>query len=143
MNITMMAYHLYCLRKHCWKTEYSVSPPRIHPSENGGFQSNIMINDRELTRVTFAMRIFGHDADISYSTRKSTEFRNHMTTLGMTTVSAESKTEPGGCLTYPQALGQLRVNNEREAAETDATLHSLGRIPVHKGWDTALTLTQC
>ena len=70
----------------------------MRPAENEGFQPNVIMSDRELAQVTFAMRIFDHDVDISYSTRESAEFRNHMATLGVTTMSAESKTEPGGYL---------------------------------------------
>ena len=142
-DITMMAYHLRYLQKHYWKTKYSVNFPRMRPSENGGFQPNVVMNDRELAQVTFAMRIFDHDVDISYSTRESAAFRNHMATLGVTTMSAESKTEPGGYFTYPQALEQFHVSDERKAVEADAALRSLGRIPVYKDWDTALTLPQC
>lgn len=142
-DITMMAYHLRYLQKHYWKTKYSVNFPRMRPSENGGFQPNVVMNDRELAQVTFAMRIFDHDVDISYSTRESAAFRNHMATLGVTTMSAESKTEPGGYFTYPQALEQFHVSDERKAVEVDAALRLLGRIPVYKDWDTALTLPQC
>ncbi len=52
----------------------------MRPSENGGFQPNVVMNDRELAQLTFAMRIFDHDVDISYSTRESAEIRNHMAT---------------------------------------------------------------
>lgn len=60
-----------------------------------------------------------------------------MATLGVTTMSAESKTEPGGYFTYPQALEQFHVSDERKAVEVDAALRSLGRIPVYKDWDGA------
>ena len=63
-DVTMMAYHLRYLQKHYWKTKYSVNFPRMRPSENGGFQPNIIMNDRELAQLTFAMRIFDHDVDI-------------------------------------------------------------------------------
>lgn len=53
-DITMMAYHLRYLQKHYWKTKYSVNFPRMRPSENGGFQPNVVMNDRELAQVTFA-----------------------------------------------------------------------------------------
>lgn len=56
-DITMMAYHLCYLQKHYWKTKYSVNFPRMRPSENGGFQPNVIMDDKELAQVTFAMRI--------------------------------------------------------------------------------------
>ena len=127
-DITMMAYHLRYLQKHYWRTKYSVNFPRMRPSENGGFQPNVVMSDRELAQVTFAMRIFDHDVDISYSTREPAAIRDHMATLGVTTMSAESKTEPGGYYTYPQALEQFHVSDERTAVE------------VWKDWDASFDL---
>lgn len=92
----------------------------MRPSENGGFQPNVIMSDRELAQVTFAMRIFDHDVDISYSTREPADIRDHMATLGVTTMSAESKTEPGGYYSYPQTLEQFHVSDERKAVEVDS-----------------------
>ncbi|MEG1545850.1 MAG: 2-iminoacetate synthase ThiH [Bacteroides sp.] len=136
-DITMMAHHLRYLQKHYWKTKYSVNFPRMRPSENGGFQPNVIMSDKELAQVTFAMRIFDHDVDISFSTRESAEFRNNIATLGATTMSAESKTEPGGYYTYPQALEQFHISDERKAVEVEHELKALGREPVWKDWDDA------
>ena len=77
------------------------------------------MSDKELAQVTFAMRIFDHDVAISYSTREPADIRDHMATLGVTTMSAESKTEPGGYSSYPQTLEQYHVSDERKAAEGD------------------------
>ena len=134
-DITMMALHLRYLQRHYWRTRYSVNFPRMRPSENGGFQPNCVMTDRELAQVTFAMRIFDHDVDISYSTREPADFRDHMATLGVTTMSAGSKTEPGGYYTYPQALEQFHVSDERSAREVEAALRRMGREPVWKDWD--------
>ena len=136
-DVTMLAYHLRYLQKHYWKTKYSVNFPRMRPSENGGFQPNVIMNDRELAQLTFAMRIVDHDVDIAYSTRESAEIRNHMATLGVTTMSAESKTEPGGYYSYPQTLEQFHVSDERKAVEVECDLKKLGREPVWKDWDQA------
>ncbi len=137
-DCTMMAMHLRYLQKHYWQTKYSVNFPRMRPSENGGFQPNVVMSDRELAQVTFAMRIFDHDVDISYSTREPANIRDHMATLGVTTMSAESKTEPGGYFSYPQTLEQFHVSDERTAKEVDAALRALGREPVYKDWDMVL-----
>lgn len=134
-DVTMMAYHLRYLQKHYWKTKYSVNFPRMRPAENEGFQPNVIMSDKELAQVTFAMRIFDHDVDISYSTREPANIRDHMASLGVTTMSAESKTEPGGYYTYPQALEQFHVSDERTAVEIEKALKTLGREPVWKDWD--------
>lgn len=134
-DVTMMAYHLRYLQKHYWKTKYSVNFPRMRPAENEGFQPNVIMSDKELALATFAMRIFDHDVDISYSTREPANIRDNMATLGVTTMSAESKTEPGGYHTYPQALEQFHVSDERTAKEINAALKKIGREPVWKDWD--------
>ncbi|MGN1259515.1 MAG: 2-iminoacetate synthase ThiH, partial [Alloprevotella sp.] len=134
-DITMMAHHLRYLQKHYWRTRYSVNFPRMRPSENGGFRPNCVMTDRELAQVTFAMRIFDHDVDISYSTREPADLRDHMATLGVTTMSAESKTEPGGYHAYPQALEQFHVSDDRTATEVARALRAMGREPVWKDWD--------
>ena len=81
------------------------------------------------------MRIFDHDVDISFSTRETPFIRDHMAGLGVTTMSAESKTEPGGYYTYPQALEQFAVSDDRSAKEVCNRLKELGIEPVWKDWD--------
>ena len=142
-DITMMAHHLRYLQKHYWKTKYSFNFPLMRPSENGGFQPNVVMSDRELAQVTFATRIFDHDVDISYSTRESASFRNHMARLGVTTMSAESKTDPGGYYSYPQALEQFHVSDERKTGEVAAALRALGIEPVWKDWDQSFDELTC
>ncbi len=137
-DVAMMARHLRYLQRRYWRTKYSVNFPRMRPSENGGFCPNCVLSDRDLAQLTFAMRIFDHDVDISYSTRETAAFRDNMATLGVTTMSAESKTEPGGYYSYPQALEQFHVSDERTAAEVAHALKKVGIEPVWKDWDGAL-----
>jgi 2-iminoacetate synthase len=139
-DVTFMAHHLRYLQRQYWKTKYSVNFPRMRPAENGGFQPNVIMNDKELAQLTFAMRIFDHDVDISYSTRETPYIRDNMATLGVTTMSAESKTEPGGYHTYPQALEQFEVSDSRTAAEVCRRLKELGLEPVWKDWDSSFDL---
>lgn len=131
---TMMAMHLNYLRKRYWRTRYSVNFPRMRPSE-GHFQPNVVMTDRELAQLTFAFRIFDHDVDISYSTRESPALRDNMLSLGVTSMSAGSRTEPGGYRTYPQALEQFSVSDERTPADVVASIRAHGYEAVWKDWD--------
>ena len=133
-DTTMLALHLQYLRKRYWKTRYSVNFPRMRPSE-GHFQPNVVISDHELAQLTFAFRIFDHDVDISYSTRECAALRNGMATLGVTSMSAGSKTDPGGYEVYPQSLEQFAVSDERTPAQVAADLRSAGYEAVWKDWD--------
>lgn len=133
-DVTMMARHLRYLQKHYWQTRYSVNFPRMRPSE-GHFQPNVIMDDKELAQLIFAFRIFDHDVDISISTRENATFRKNMIPLGTTSVSAGSKTEPGGYYSYPQALEQFHISDERSPEEVAAEIKELGYEPVWKDWD--------
>ncbi|MDE6082134.1 MAG: 2-iminoacetate synthase ThiH, partial [Muribaculaceae bacterium] len=133
-DVTMMARHLLYLRKHYWRTRYSVNFPRMRPSESG-FQPNVVMTDRELAQLTFAFRLFDNDVDISFSTRERPEFRNNIATLGATSMSAGSKTDPGGYAVNPQSLEQFAVSDERTPAEVEAAIKQVGYEVVWKDWD--------
>lgn len=133
-DTVMMARHLRYLQKKYWRTKYSVNFPRMRPSESG-FKPNVVITDKELAKLTFAFRIFDHDIDISYSTRELPEFRDNMMRLGVTSMSAGSKTDPGGYACYPNALEQFEVSDERTPAEVADSIRRHGYEPVWKDWD--------
>ena len=50
-------------------------------------------------------------------------------------MSAGSKTEPGGYRTYPQALEQFAVSDERTPAEVADAIRGVGYEVVWKDWD--------
>lgn len=133
-DVTMMARHLLYLRKHYWRTRYSVNFPRMRPAA-GGFQPNVVMTDRELAQLTFAYRLFDHDVDISFSTRERPDFRNNILSLGATSMSAGSKTDPGGYATYPQSLEQFAVSDERSPHDVAEAIRQRGYEAVWKDWD--------
>lgn len=133
-DTVMMARHLRYLQKHYWRTRFSVNFPRMRPSESG-YQPKVVITDRELARLTFAFRIFDHDIDISYSTREAPVYRDNIMTLGVTSMSAGSRTEPGGYVSTPEALEQFEVSDERTPSGVAAAIRRNGLEPVWKDWD--------
>lgn len=133
-DLTMLARHLRYLQKNYWRTRYSVNFPRMCPAE-GGYQPKVIMSDRELAQVTFAFRIFDHDVDISYSTREDPIFRANMMKLGVTSMSAGSKTEPGGYVSTPDALEQFEVSDPRSPEAVAADIRRLGYEAVWKDWD--------
>lgn len=133
-DVTMMARHLRYLRKNYWRTRYSINFPRMCPAE-GGYQPNVVMSDRELAQLTFAFRIFDHDVDISYSTRENPTFRANMMKLGVTSMSAGSKTEPGGYVSTPDALEQFEVSDSRTPLQVANEIRQLGYEAVWKDWD--------
>jgi 2-iminoacetate synthase len=133
-DLTMLARHLRYLQKTYWRTRYSVNFPRMCPSESG-FQPKVVMSDRELAQLTFAFRIFDHEIDISYSTREKMSFRDNMMSLGVTSMSAGSKTEPGGYVSSPDALEQFTITDDRTPCDVVNSISAHGYEPVWKDWD--------
>ncbi|MGB0784487.1 MAG: 2-iminoacetate synthase ThiH, partial [Marinomonas sp.] len=87
-----------------------------------------------------AWRLFDRDLEMSLSTRESPEFRHHAVRMGFTTMSAESKTQPGGYAEDSQeALEQFEISDERPVSDIMAMIRQQGREVVWKDWDPALS----
>jgi len=89
------ALHLRYLQKTYWKTKYSISFPRLRP-HSGGLEPKVEMTDPDLVQAICAFRLLDEDVELSMSTRESETFRNNVVKLGITSISAESKTNPGG-----------------------------------------------
>lgn len=128
------ALHLDYLEKTFWQTKYSVSFPRLRPAV-GCQQPNHPMSDRELAQLICAWRIFNENLELSLSTRESVRFRNNAVKLGITSLSAGSKTNPGEYANRFHALEQFEVSDERPAKEVALMLEAQGYEPVWKDWD--------
>lgn len=128
------ALHLDYLEKKYWKTKYSVSFPRLRPF-SGGLEPKVNMSDKELIQLVCAYRIFNEEVELSLSTRESQSFRNHAIKLGFTSISAGSKTDPGGYASTQDALEQFEISDERSPKEIAEMIKKQGYEPVWKDWD--------
>ena len=139
------ALHLDYMEKTFWQTKYSISFPRLRPIELGGQgvsskkRFDDLMSDRELVQLICAYRLFNEEVELSLSTRESEKFRNHVIGLGITSMSAGSKTNPGGYAVDPQSLEQFEISDERTPAEIASLIRSHGYEPVWKDWDRILS----
>ncbi|ETZ21602.1 2-iminoacetate synthase ThiH [Pedobacter sp. V48] len=132
------AMHLSYLEKKYWQSKYSISFPRLRPF-SGGLEPKVVMNDKELVQLICAYRIYNAEVELSISTRESIVFRNNIVKLGITSISAGSKTNPGGYAVEPQSLEQFEISDERNAKEIAQMISSQGYEPVWKDWDVSLT----
>ena len=137
-DVSMIAFHLRYLQKRYWQTKYSISFPRMRPHEGETFQPNTIMSDKELAQLIFAFRLFDHDVELALSTREDRKFRDNMTTLGITSLSAGSKTDPGGYAVYKDELEQFAVNDDRTPEEILAAVKGQGYEVIWKDWDLSL-----
>jgi 2-iminoacetate synthase len=135
------ALHLDYLEKTYWQTKYSISFPRLRPIELGNSEKTSVkhfseyMSDRELVQLICAYRIFNEEVELSLSTRENEKFRDHVIKLGITSMSAGSKTNPGGYVVEPQSLEQFEISDERSPAEIASMIKKQGYEPVWKDWD--------
>ncbi|WP_299675271.1 2-iminoacetate synthase ThiH [uncultured Tenacibaculum sp.] len=128
------ALHLKYLQKTYWKTKYSISFPRLRP-HSGGLEPKVEMTDADLVQLICAYRLFDEDVELSISTRENEIFRNHIVQLGITSMSAESKTNPGGYAVEPQSLEQFEISDERSTEEITTMLKDQGLEVVWKDWE--------
>ena len=132
------ALHLGYLERTYWQTKYSLSFPRLRPAE-GQLSPKVEMSDRELVQLICAYRLLNEEVELSISTRESPAFRDHVVKLGITSISAGSKTNPGGYVVAPESLEQFEISDERSPADIAAMLRRQGYEPVWKDWDATLT----
>ncbi|VFP88824.1 2-iminoacetate synthase (plasmid) [Candidatus Erwinia haradaeae] len=131
----MLAKHLLYLRKTYWKSRYSLSFPRLRPFTGGVLESSHIIDEAQLLQVMCAFRLLVPEVEISLSTRESPNFRDHVIPIVVNSVSAGSKTQPGGYATNQAELEQFLPNDNRSPQEVAQVLRLSGLQPVWKDWD--------
>ncbi len=126
--------HLRHIETVHWRTKTAVSFPRLRPHE-GADVAVTPFNERDLVQAACAFRLLSPEAELSLSTRESEAFRNSAFRLGFTSMSAGSRTNPGGYASAPESLEQFEIDDSRSPAQVAAFLRSQGYEPVWKDWD--------
>jgi 2-iminoacetate synthase len=164
-----VAAHADYLLRNCWKSQVTISLPRLRPCA-GEFQPLTHMTDRELVQLVCAFRLMFPDAGLVLSTREPAKLRDGLFPLGITLASAGSHTEPGGYTgagkekihhtergrivelaagasewatqenRATNATGQFEISDDRTPHEVADLIRKLGYEPVWKDWDAALTI---
>jgi 2-iminoacetate synthase len=130
------AVHLSYLERVYWQSRYSISFPRLRPCKGAEMPKSIM-TDKQLIQLICAFRLFNGEVELSLSTRETPLFRDNAIPLGITSVSAASKTQPGGYATNMPELEQFSVGDERSAATVEQAIESRGIKVVWHDWNRA------
>ncbi|EKQ5902417.1 2-iminoacetate synthase ThiH [Vibrio parahaemolyticus] len=135
------AAHLDYLERTYWQSRYSISFPRLRPCAGNvpasGLQPKSVMTDKQLVQLICAYRLFNPEVELSLSTRESPQFRDNVLPLGITSMSAASKTQPGGYATEEVELEQFEISDERSAASVEDMISAKGFAPVWRDWHSA------
>ncbi|MFA7345607.1 MAG: 2-iminoacetate synthase ThiH [Terrimicrobiaceae bacterium] len=151
-----LAEHLEYLQRVCWRSQITVSLPRLRPSA-GAFEPPHPLPDREFIQLLCALRVTFPTVGIVLSTRESRTLRDVVAPLGVTMMSAGSHTEPGGYTGQGRnalhltvrgkavdgtggtaATEQFAISDGRDARDMGDTLARMGLEPVWKDWDAGI-----
>jgi 2-iminoacetate synthase len=155
-----LASHVEYLLRHCWRAQLTVSLPRLRPAA-GDFQAPASLSDRDFVQLLCAFRLSFPQVGIVISTRETAQFRDLIAPLGVTAMSAGSRTEPGGytgqgehalhltvrgrpkaCSTVNQhAEAQFAIDDSRSPSEVAQSLRTRGLEVVWKDWESCILTT--
>jgi 2-iminoacetate synthase len=132
-----VALHADWLQRRCWRSQISISVPRLRPAI-GIIDPPLPVGDRELAQLVCALRICLPDAGLVLSTRELPGFRDGLVRLGITQLSAGSRTEPGGYGAPDPEAEQFDVADHRSSRDVARRLVELGYEVVWKDWEPTL-----
>ncbi len=130
----LLAEHLRYLQQTYWKSRYSISFPRLRPCA-GGIEPASLISEAQLLQLICAFRLFAPDVELSLSTRESPFFRDSVVPIAINSMSAGSKTQPGGYADRRPELEQFTPHDDRSPRQVAQAMSCAGLQPVWKDWD--------
>ncbi|MFH1191397.1 MAG: 2-iminoacetate synthase ThiH [Candidatus Omnitrophota bacterium] len=113
--------------------ELGVSLPRLQPHA-GGFVCAHPLTDRELVQSLIALRLFLPRAGMAISTRENSALRKNLIGLGVTRMSAGSRTQVGGYALAATKEGQFEIADTSSVEEVKEMITRQGYQPVCKDW---------
>ena len=140
IDSSFTAIHLDYMRKRYWRSRYSLSFPRLRPC-TGGVSGVKDMTNKQLVQLICAYRLRFPDVELSLSTREQQNLRDGLFSLGVTSVSAESKTQPGGYANENEELEQFSIDDERSVNEVANAIKAKGLQPVWTDWLNELSAT--
>jgi len=110
---------------------HTLSVPRIEPAEGAPLAQRVPypVDDETFKRIVAVLRLAVPYTGIILSTRESPQLRDELIRLGVSQISAGSKTSPGGYLEEEKATPQFQVGDHRSLDEMIGSLCEVGFTP--------------
>lgn len=109
---------------------HTISVPRLRPALGWGLESiPYEVNDDEFRKIIAAYRLAVPYTGMILSTRENAAFRDELLSLGISQVSAGSKTSPGGYKEKEEKSDQFEVSDHRSLPQMLETICDNGYIP--------------
>jgi 2-iminoacetate synthase len=141
LGLTDYRFEVMAMMQHCLHMDktfgvgpHTISVPRLEPALNAPAANNPphAVTDDDMRRIVACIRLAVPYTGIILSTRERAEFRNELISLGVSQLSAGSRTSPGG---YQEAKAhnptgeQFCIGDDRSLAEMITQLNKGDFIP--------------
>ncbi|MFH1282053.1 MAG: [FeFe] hydrogenase H-cluster radical SAM maturase HydG [bacterium] len=129
-----MLMHIEYLERIFGIGPHTISVPRIEPAVGADFVRNLQfkVSDEEFKRIVAVLRLSVPYTGIILSTRETAKMRDELFNFGVSQISAESKTSPGGYISegFSECSGeQFSLSDNRTLDEVIGSLIDKGFIP--------------
>lgn len=130
-EVLALLSHANYLDKRYGVGPHTISVPRIEPANGSEYSKapTYPVSDDDFKKIIAVLRIAVPYTGIILSTRESPTMREECFSLGVSQISAESKTTPGGYNKIEKDNGQFITNDKRPTNELMEYLINNGQIP--------------
>lgn len=127
--LALLAHSRYLEEKY-GTGPHTISVPRIEPAEGAPISEKppYAVSDDDFKKIVAVLRMAVPYTGMILSTRESSKFRDEVFKLGISQISAGSKTSPGG-YTSKKELEQFSVSDTRNLEQTISAIMKDGFYP--------------
>ena len=132
-EILAMMRHIFELEEKFGVGPHTISVPRLEPATNSNLASHppFPVSDIDFRKIVAIIRLAVPYTGIIMSTRETAKMRRETFALGVSQISAGSRTNPGGYEeeTEDDPSGQFSLGDHRSLDEVIRDVASMGYIP--------------
>ena len=133
-EVLAMFQHARHLDKTYGAGPHTISVPRLEPAQNAPVALNppYPVSDTDFKKIVAAIRVSVPYTGMILSTRETAELRKELLNLGVSQISAGSRTNPGGyheAIVNPGDEEQFTVNDIRSTGEVIKDVIHQGFVP--------------
>jgi 2-iminoacetate synthase len=123
--------HIRHLEKVYGVGPHTISVPRLEPADGSDIASNpsFPISDADFKRIVAVLRLAVPYTGIIMSTRETAKMRAETLALGVSQISAGSRTNPGGYTEGEQTGAQFQLGDHRNLEEVISDIVRMGYMP--------------
>ncbi len=138
LGLSDYRFELLAMMQHIGELErvygvgpHTISVPRIEPATGSEMASRPphMVADQDFKKIVATLRLAVPYTGIIMSTRENAQMRNDTFALGVSQISAGSRTNPGGYEEDDEASGQFSLGDHRPIDEVIRDVVGMGYIP--------------